>query len=67
MHFDLCKRIIENVSPVIAGKERSIEFLLVALPADGHVLIEDIPGPGKTLIAKSPAGSIGVSSTGEEM
>ena len=61
MHFDLCKRIIENVSHVIVGKERSIELLLVALLADGHVLIEDIPGLGKTLIAKSLARSIGAS------
>ena len=61
MPFDLCKRIIENVSHVIVGKERSIEFLLVALLADGHVLIEDIPGLGKTLIAKSLARSIGAS------
>lgn len=61
MHFDLCKRIIENVSHVIVGKERSIEFLLVALLAEGHVLIEDIPGLGKTLIAKSLARSIGAS------
>lgn len=61
MPFDLCKRIIENVSHVIVGKEHSIEFLLVALLADGHVLIEDIPGLGKTLIAKSLAKSIGAS------
>jgi MoxR-like ATPase len=59
--FDLCKKIIENVSHVIVGKEHSIEFLLVALLADGHVLIEDIPGLGKTLIAKSLAKSIGAS------
>ncbi len=61
MHFDLCKRIVENVSHVIVGKERSIELLLVALLAEGHVLIEDIPGLGKTLIAKSLARSIGAS------
>ena len=61
MKFDLCKRIIENVSHVIVGKEHSIELLLVALLADGHVLIEDIPGLGKTLIAKSLARSIGAS------
>ena len=59
--FDLCKKIEENVSRVIVGKERSIELLLVALLADGHVLIEDIPGLGKTLIAKSLARSIGAS------
>ncbi len=61
MHFDLCKKIVENVARVIVGKERSIELLLVALLADGHVLIEDIPGLGKTLIAKSLARSIGAS------
>jgi MoxR-like ATPase len=61
VHFDLCKRIVENVSHVIVGKEASIELLLVALLADGHVLIEDIPGLGKTLIAKSLAKSIGAS------
>ena len=52
---------MENVARVIIGKESSIELLLVALLADGHVLIEDIPGLGKTLIAKSLARSIGAS------
>jgi len=59
LDFSLCKRIVENISRVIVGKNQSIELLLVALLADGHVLIEDIPGLGKTLIAKSLAKSIG--------
>jgi MoxR-like ATPase len=59
LDFSLCRQIVENVSRVIVGKERPIELLLVALLADGHVLIEDIPGLGKTLIAKSLAKSIG--------
>ena len=59
MNFDLCERIAENISKVIVGKDRSIELLLVALLADGHVLIEDVPGLGKTLMAKSLARSIG--------
>jgi MoxR-like ATPase len=59
LDFDLCKEVVENISHVIVGKEESIEFLMVALLADGHVLIEDIPGLGKTLIAKSLAKSIG--------
>ena len=59
MDFNLCKRIVENTSRVIVGKIKSIELLLVAILADGHVLIEDIPGLGKTLIAKSLAKSIG--------
>jgi MoxR-like ATPase len=50
---------MENISRVIVGKNQSIELLLVALLADGHVLIEDIPGLGKTLIAKSLAKSMG--------
>jgi MoxR-like ATPase len=59
LNFDLCERIVENISKVIVGKDRSIELLLVALLADGHVLIEDVPGLGKTLMAKSLARSIG--------
>jgi MoxR-like ATPase len=58
LDFGLCKRIIENISRVIVGKKESIELLLAALLADGHVLIEDIPGLGKTLLAKSLAKSI---------
>jgi MoxR-like ATPase len=56
--FGLCKRITENISRVIVGKKKSIELLLATLLADGHVLIEDIPGLGKTLLAKSLAKSI---------
>ena len=59
MDFALCKRIADNISRVIVGKEQSIELLLVALLAEGHVLIDDIPGLGKTSIAKSLAKSIG--------
>jgi MoxR-like ATPase len=59
LNFDLCEEIIENISHVIVGKRHSIELLLVALLADGHVLLEDVPGLGKTVIAKSLARSIG--------
>jgi MoxR-like ATPase len=61
MNFDLCKRIVENISHVIIGKLDSIELLLAGLLAEGHVLLEDIPGLGKTLIAKTLAKSIGAS------
>jgi MoxR-like ATPase len=44
---------------VIVGKQQAVELLMVALLADGHVLLEDVPGLGKTLIAKSLAKSIG--------
>src|SRR4030043_1236459 len=59
LDFSLCKKIIENISYVIVGKKQSIELLMVALLSDGHVLIEDVPGLGKTLVAKSLAKSIG--------
>jgi MoxR-like ATPase len=59
MRFDLCTRIVENISRVIVGKQAAIELLLAGLLAEGHVLLEDLPGLGKTLIAKSLARSIG--------
>jgi MoxR-like ATPase len=59
LNFDLCKSIIENIAQVIVGKDDTIELLLVALLGDGHVLIEDVPGVGKTKLAKSLAMSIG--------
>jgi MoxR-like ATPase len=59
LDFSLCERIIENISRVIVGKRPAIELLLVAFIADGHALIEDVPGLGKTLMAKSLARTIG--------
>ena len=59
MDFKLCDKIIENVSRVIVGKDQAIELLLVGLLAEGHVLLEDVPGVAKTLLAKSLARSIG--------
>jgi MoxR-like ATPase len=57
--LSLCDRIIENISRVIVGKDKAIELLLVGLLAEGHVLLEDVPGVAKTLLAKSLAKSIG--------
>ena len=59
MDFSLCDRIMKNISRVIVGKNRAIELLLVALLAEGHVLLEDVPGVAKTLLAKSLAKCIG--------
>jgi MoxR-like ATPase len=53
------RHIMDNVSRVIVGKGASIELLMVALLAEGHILLEDVPGLGKTLLAKSLARSIG--------
>ena len=51
--------VIENVSQVIIGKERVIQLALTALLAEGHVLFEDVPGIGKTTLAKALARSLG--------
>ena len=59
MDTSLCNKIIENISRVIVGRSRAIELLLVALIAEGHVLLEDVPGVAKTLLAKCLAKSIG--------
>ncbi|MGM0428043.1 MAG: AAA family ATPase [Thermodesulfobacteriota bacterium] len=59
MDTALCERIIENMSRVVVGKRDTIELLVVALLADGHALLDNVPGLGKTLMAKSLARSIG--------
>jgi MoxR-like ATPase len=59
LDFNLCQEVIDNVSRVIVGKKKCVEMLMVALLADGHVLLEDVPGMGKTLMAKCLARSIG--------
>ena len=47
--------MIDNVEQVIVGKRTAIEYLLVALLCEGHVLLEDVPGSGKTMLARSIA------------
>lgn len=59
MPFNICRSILENIERVIVGKARPAELLLAALLAEGHVLLNDVPGVGKTLLAKSLARSIG--------
>ena len=52
-------RVVGNVNKVIVGGERAIELVMVALLCEGHVLIEDVPGIGKTMLAKTVARSLG--------
>ncbi len=53
------QRIVGNINKVIVGKESAIELVLVALLCEGHVLIEDVPGIGKTVLAKTVSRSLG--------
>lgn len=53
--------IIENTERVIVGKREVIELMIVALLCEGHVLIEDVPGVGKTMLARAIATSLGCS------
>lgn len=52
-------KLVSNVSKVIVGKREVTELVLVALLCEGHVLIEDVPGIGKTMLAKAVAKSLG--------
>src|SRR3954468_15511566 len=54
-HLD---RLIANVSEVIIGKREVIELAIVALLARGHLLLEDVPGVGKTMLARALAASL---------
>jgi MoxR-like ATPase len=55
---ELATQLQQNIGRVIIGKEKAVELLLVALLCDGHVLLEDVPGIGKTTLAKALARSI---------
>ncbi len=55
------ERLIQNVERVIVGKRREVTLALIGLLCEGHILIEDVPGVGKTMLAKSLARSMGCS------
>ncbi len=52
-------RVVENIEKVIIGKRQTVELALVGLLSQGHLLIEDVPGVGKTMLARSLARSLG--------
>src|SRR5579883_2585886 len=56
---ELAETVRTNIARVIVGKMEVIDLLLVALLSDGHILIEDVPGMGKTVLAKALARSLG--------
>jgi MoxR-like ATPase len=59
MIAESAKRLRENIQRVIVGKDEQIELALVAVLCEGHILVEDVPGIGKTTLAKALAASLG--------
>ncbi len=57
------EQVIAGVGQVVVGKQEALRTLLVGLLADGHILLEDLPGLGKTLIAKSFSSALGLAFT----
>lgn len=55
----VANRVVNNVQTVIIGKQNEVRFTLLALLCEGHLLIEDVPGVGKTMLARAIARSIG--------
>ncbi len=60
MNNEIIERIRENISKVIVGKKNVIDYYLTALLAQGHILVEDVPGTGKTKLSKAFAISTGM-------
>ncbi|GAB3229819.1 AAA family ATPase [Mycolicibacterium hippocampi] len=59
----LCESVLDEIGRVVVGKRRALNLILTTVLARGHVLVEDLPGLGKTLIAKSFAAALGLEFT----
>lgn len=59
-HKEICNRIIDEMKKVIVGKDEQLRLLLISLLSKGHILIEDIPGVGKTTAASAMAKATGL-------
>jgi MoxR-like ATPase len=57
---ELSQRLIDNIEQVIVGKRKAVEQVIVGLICQGHILIEDVPGVGKTMLARSLSKSLGL-------
>ena len=57
---ELCRRILDEIERAVVGRRRSLELVLIGVLAAGHILLEDLPGLGKTLIARSFARVLGL-------
>jgi MoxR-like ATPase len=58
-----CEAVLDSIGSVVVGKRRALALILTAVLARGHILIEDLPGLGKTLIARSFAAALGLQFT----
>ena len=56
---EIAKRLSDNIEQVIVGKQVAVRLAIVALLADGHLLIDDVPGVAKTMLARSLSLSLG--------